>query len=91
MSHWVKTRLTPVLEASDGKKVRFLLGERDDGGVFCVVISWDAVEPKFLDAAVEMAFFTLNNFLDEPLSEKSVGRFDVDPNIYLPGMSPGKV
>jgi hypothetical protein len=92
MAHWVKTRLTGVMtRCSDGKRMRFLLGERDDGGVFWVEVPWNSSEKPLQDIAVQVAYWRLNDFLDEPLLERSIGTFDNEPNFYTVGMSPARV
>lgn len=79
--NWVRTRITNALTDFGGRKVRFLLGERSDGGVFFITM-----KDAFPEEAARMQ---LDEFLTAPLNPRSVGKFDVDPTIYIPGMSPG--
>ncbi len=89
--YWVRTRVTQPLRDGQGFVVRCILGERDDGGVFFQMTHRE-LEPSEME--LELAQLSLDFFLDHPLSEevkKSIGTFDVEPNFYIPGMSPGKV
>jgi hypothetical protein len=66
-----------------------VLGEREDGAVFYQ--STGKFKPGEKEVKVEMARIILDNFLSAPLEPNSVGQFDVEPNFYLPGMSPAKI
>ena len=88
--HWVRTRVTQELVRNDGMRARCLLGERDDGGVFFQMFHYKD-EQEHDGSALENAKLNLDRFLNDPLSESSVGQFDVEPNFYVPGMSPGKL
>ena len=86
--HWVRTRVTQELRDPAGRVVRCVLGERDDGAVF-YRMTHPELEPS--EYALEVARLTLDNFLSAPLEERSIGQFEVEPNFYIPGMSPAKL
>jgi len=62
-----------------------VLGERSDGGVFYVEMFEDNEFHR------ENAMVSLDQFLDADLVPSSVGKFNVDPNFYISGMSPARL
>jgi hypothetical protein len=84
---WLRIRSTPTFLGLDGTKVCCVLGERDDGAVF-YQMTHKFIEDKYREVYLEVARVILDEFLDAPLVESSIGTFEVEPNYYVPGMSP---
>lgn len=79
---WTRTRITPELgDDRGGRKVRFLLGERSDGGVFFVEMRESYPE--------DAARLQLDEYLAAPLNPASIGTFD--HNFYVPEISPRRL
>ena len=88
---WVRKRVTePMTRKEDSRRVRFLLGERTDGSVFFQSMYYHGEKGRDL-YEYENAEHALNFFLYEPLVPSSVGTFDTEPNMYIPGMSPARI
>lgn len=90
--NWVRTRIAgPLIQEPTGKIIYFLIGQRDDGGVF-----WQSFTPEppneiGLEISSENARLSIDRFLYEPLNPNSIGNFDVEPTFYIPEWGPQRL